>query len=154
MKTKITILLAVILSLTSCCHKEDCLAGNFDAIYFNSFVSSDIDSITIRRFSTTSHFTTPIDTIFLIATNSAQFPRGDTTKFYITDTAFKLSTGFNYEIYIPATRTVSQISNITDIRTSQKICLVCDCVRNPCLNPISSYKLNGQVQATPYLYIK
>src|SRR5665647_1163812 len=151
MKTKITILLAIIISLTSCCHKEDCLTGNFDAIYFTSFVSSDIDSITIRRFSTTSNFNTPIDTIFLTASNSVQFPHGDTTKFYIIDTAFKLSTGFNYEIFIPATNTLSKISNIVEIRSSQKICLVCDCVRSPCLNPISSYKLNGQVIATPYL---
>lgn len=146
--------LIFLVSLTSCCKQKDCLTGHITEINLASYTSSDIDTIIIRRFSPASGFNNLIDTVMLNPLNSSAFPNGDTTRVYISDTSVAMKANYDYEIFIPATYTLAKISNIVAPQKQHQVCLVCDCVQGPCFNPVTSFKLNGQLVSDDYVSLK
>lgn len=121
--------------LTSCCKQKDCLTGHITEISLASYSPSDIDTIIVRRFIKASNFNTFVDTINLNYSNSGFYPNGDTTAVYISDTSLAMKANYDYEIYIPATNTVTRVSNIIAPQKQHQVCTVCDCVQGPCFQP-------------------
>ncbi|HEU5051752.1 MAG TPA: hypothetical protein VFT78_01500 [Hanamia sp.] len=140
--------------LSSCCKQKDCLTGHITEIDLASYSASDIDTIVVRRFIKASDFQNLVDTVILNQINSRVYPNGDTTRVHLYDTSVALKATYDYEIYIPATRTVAKVSNIVAPQMQHQVCLFCDCVQGPCYNPVISFTLDGQPVSSDYVTLK
>ncbi len=148
MKLTHTIYLATVISafvICGCGKKCACEAagGHIQTV---KFTSSEIDTVVIRRFEKNSNYQVLHDTALLNSLNTFYVSRGtDTTELATSDSVGLISTNWDYQVYIPATASTFNLSNISELQQ-----------RGPCgrcVNPIKGYVVNGQSYSSPLLYV-
>lgn len=160
MRTLLFILLLPILSFfDSCCYKVDCLPATLEPALI-SFSPAEMDTLIFRKFDKGSNFQNPKDSIFINSGNiSLLYPyvQGDTTVFHTgrayTYFKFEIQAGFDYEIFIPGANKLVRIEDIEQRREETRHCFVSD-GNDICINPLASYKMDGETKTTEYIYIK
>ena len=130
-------------NVTSCCRTENCESGYLNITTIN-FRRQESDTFIIRRYKVNTNFSLLIDTLLLARNvNTFYTDKGlDTSFVRISESnPFIMSTGYDYVLFFPATNTIRKISDITEIRNQQKICVTTNGRR--CFNDINSYKVDG-----------
>ena len=79
-------------------------------------------------------------TIYLSTYNSSNFK-------------FQIQPGYDYELFIPGKNRLLRISDITEMVIEERHCDISDGY-SPCKNPISSYKIDGQINSKNYIFIR
>ncbi len=121
-----------------------------------SFTDTESDIIILRRFSKSTNFTDLQDT-FTISRNNSNFQREHDTLLILhgmEDGNNDITSSYDYEIFLPKISRLYRLSDIVeDIKYGSKL--------GPkiyCINPIISYKLNGQpvdvVNYYSFIYLK
>jgi hypothetical protein len=140
------LLAAGTLSLASCNGKCTCVDADGLSPTLISFSSSDADSFVIKKFTKGSNFSSLLDSILIDTSNSLYQRNNDTTE-VISGNA-TLSSKFDYQIILLSSNNVISISDIDEPQTqgncSEKI---------QCVNPINSYKINGNLVMNQDPYI-
>jgi len=115
------------------------------------FTSNETDTIIVRKFSKSTGFSTIIDTFLLNEKNSGYYLTNDTLEInasYGTDNG--LLSRYDYEIYMPESNKLYQVSEIMENYRSESNS---GCKKEYCLNSITSYKVNGKlIPAEEYVY--
>lgn len=132
-----------IASLTSCCRTEDCITGYLNIATIN-FSRQESDTFILRRYNVNTNFNLLVDTLLLARNvNTFYTDKGLDTSFVIINESnpLRLTTGYDYELFFPATNTLRKISAISETKNQQKICATSNGKR--CYNDIISYKVDG-----------
>jgi len=140
---KYIFLLIIVGSFASCCRIEDCETGYLNIATIN-FTSQQSDTFVVRRYKVNTNFNLLVDTLLLARNiNSFYSDKGLDTSFVIINESnpFRITTGFDYILYFPATNTLRKISDINETKNQQKICATSNGKR--CYNDITSYKVDG-----------
>jgi hypothetical protein len=127
--------------LFASCARQPCLRAN-SAIALISFTNAESDTVILRRFTRSTDFVTLKDTFILSSVIGNFQMRNDTTFiFQYVDQYNAITSTYDYEVSIPKANKVFRISNVTeDIRS-----IHAGLGKVNCINPIISYKLNGQL---------
>ncbi len=130
----------ILITVTACTKKCPCYPAR---IYLNyiGFLNSETDTVIIRRFQKGSSFLLIKDTGILSINNSGYYPHNDTMHIRTDVESLILRSGFDYELFLPATNKLSRISDINE-ELKEDYCISRNL--NGCINPISSFKLDGQ----------
>ncbi|MBS1570766.1 MAG: hypothetical protein JST62_00010 [Bacteroidetes bacterium] len=132
-----------IASLASCCRTQDCETGYLNIATIN-FSRQESDTFILRRYNVNTNFNLLVDTLLLARNvNTFYTDKGLDTSFVIINESnpFRLTTGYDYELFFPATNTLRKISAISETKNQQKICSTSNGKR--CFNDIISYKVDG-----------
>ncbi len=132
--------------LISCARQPCQMANSIPALV--SFSQAETDTVVVRRFSKATNFTTLKDT-FLLTSANANFQRmNDTTLLLQNIDQYNIITSiYDYEIFIPKANKLFKISDVVEkIQTTNA-----GLGKVGCINPITSYKINGQL-ITPTTY--
>ncbi|MDQ6902617.1 MAG: hypothetical protein M3139_06350 [Bacteroidota bacterium] len=107
-----------------------------------SFSEAETDTVVIRRFSKATNFTALKDT-FLLASANANFQRmNDTTLLLQNIDQYNIITStYDYEIFIPKANRLFKISDVVEKFQTARAGLG----KVGCINPITSYKIDGQL---------
>lgn len=147
---RITFLLICLTFLHSCVVSVPCDDGDIK-LGFISFSHTATKSMVIRQFKKASNFTCLIDTILITSDSSSYKALNDTViieysfdlKQGYTDSKNGLSCVYDYEIYLPRTKRIFQISNIIEEFKMRKHGLI---TADPeCKILFKSYTVNGQM---------
>ena len=143
MTCRYIVIFIFVVNFTSCCRTENCESGYLNITTIN-FRRQESDTFIIRRYKVNTNFSLLIDTLLLARNvNTFYTDKGlDTSFVRISESnPFIMSTGYDYVLFFPATNTIRKISDITEIRNQQKICVTTNGRR--CFNDINSYKVDG-----------
>ena len=143
MTCRYIVIFILVANITSCCKTENCESGYLNIATIN-FSRQQSDTFIIRRYKVNTNFSLLIDTLLLARNvNTFYTDKGLDTSFVIISESnpFSLNTGFDYILFFPATNTIRKISEITETRNQQKICITSNGKR--CFNDINSYKVDG-----------
>lgn len=132
--------LLAIFSIISCA-KQPCQMADAVAALV-AFSADETDTVIVRRFSTGSNFTALKDT-FLFNSTNANFQRMSDTTLVLAniDQRQIITSAYDYEIFIPKANRLFKISDI--VEKIQTVSQGLDKVL--CVNPITSYKIDGQL---------
>jgi hypothetical protein len=137
--------------LTSCTKTRDCTPGSVVPVFI-SYSKGDMDTIVYRRFVTGTNFQQLVDSMLLAGLNVIDPTTvGDST--YVsakTNRLFNLQPGHDYEIFVPSTKYLAQITDIVETNKQQKTTPF----DNFCTSTIESFKRDGIIQKDLYLYIR
>ena len=136
-------LLCFVQSFISCCREEDCETGYLNITTIN-FSQQESDTFILRRFKVNTNYNQFVDSLLLARDyNSNYTDNGLDTSFVILyeTNPFRISTGYDYELFFPSTNTLRRISGISEIKNKQTVCLTKSGTR--CFNDINSYKVDG-----------
>src|SRR5690242_11793800 len=118
-------------------------------IGFINFTLEETDTVIIRRFIKGSGFAALHDSMMITQSN-ANLQRQDDTLLVLSsfNDGKMITSDYDFEIYLPQTNNVYKISDIKEdilygSKTGQKVY---------CINPITSYKLNGEFIKVDPLY--
>jgi hypothetical protein len=145
-----------ILFTASCCYEVNC---EQDSLKFTliSFSGSEIDSLIFRRFQANSNFQTLKDSMLIgninILNPNAHGDSVSLATYNSTYFKFQLQPGYDYEIFIPGATKLVRISDIVERPTQQKECAVSD-GNHGCSNPITSYRIDGQIRSGEYFFVR
>lgn len=132
--------------LNSCGHYPCGDASSFIGLV--NFTEAESDTIIIRRFAKGSGLTTLHDSMMITQLNANLQRQQDTVNvlFHFDGNQF-ITSDYDFQIFLPATNSVYELTDITeDIRYGSKAG-----EKNYCINPITSYKLNGKlIKVNPY----
>jgi len=111
-----------------------------------SFSPAESDTVIVRRFTKGTNFQTLNDSALIDRANSNYTLRGaDTLELGARDTTGHITSGFDYEIYIPAVNKLTKITKVTEEYEEGR------CGR--CSDFIKSYIKDGQAYTSHFLYI-
>lgn len=136
-----------VLGINSCCTKKDCLGFNdISEIQLQNFALTDVDSITLETFMSSSNFTNRIDSTF----TSANKRSGDSN--LIIFMPQHINESHDYKIKIMNTGLTYLI---TDIETRTETCNSCFPYQSSSdyYNVLDAYSVNGQMQNNSALVI-
>ncbi len=138
--------LLAIFFLISCSRQPCQMANSIPALV--SFSQAETDTVVVRRFSKATNFTTLKDTFLLTSANSNFQRMNDTTLLLQSIDQNNIITSiYDYEIFIPKANRLFKISDVIEkIQTATS-----GVNKVGCINPITSYKINGQL-ITPTSY--
>lgn len=116
-------------------------------LYSFLIVLADLDTIIVRAYQPNDYYQHLLDTLAIIKDSNCYFTTSnDTTVIYFGDfnnqseiTSTGISTGSDWQIYISATNRTITISDIISQQTEEPV--------RYCLNPISSFMQDGQLEA-------
>ena len=146
-----TVIFILTVSITSCCKTVDCERGYLDIATIN-FTRQQSDTFIIRRYKVNTNFSVLIDTLLLARNVNAYYSDIglDTSSVLMYDSnPFKVTPGFDYVIFFPATNTIRKISDIKETKNQQTLCLRL----KRCFNDINSYKVDGLLGNRSYISI-
>lgn len=146
-------IIIILVNFASCCRTEGCETGYLDIATIN-FSTHQSDTFIVRRYKVNTNFTSLVDTLLLARNfNSFYTDKGLDTSFVTIyeSNPFRLTTGFDYLLFFPATNTLRKITDITETKNQQKICLTSNWTR--CYNDINTYKVDGIVNNNSYIPI-
>ena len=137
LKTKGLIILIIVSVVTgSCCTNMYCIgADDMNYIQFNNFANSELDTITIQRFSKNSNFAAVLENITVITSN---FSIGSNSQ--QIQLPVRLTVAYDYKVQLQST---GQNFTISDFATKKESCntgFMC----NDSYNALVSYSLNGK----------
>jgi len=130
-----------------CCYLilPSCMQTCVDAessITLSGFTNNETDTIIVRKFAKSANFTTMLDTFFVTEANTSYNRINNTLHLFVSfDPDHGLSSGYDYEIYIPENNKLYQISEIVENYESKNT----GCKKVRCINSIASYKINGKI---------
>ena len=139
-------MLCFLQSFISCCRKEDCETGYLNITVIN-FNQQESDTFILRRFKSNTNYNQLVDTLLLARNfNSNYTDNGLDTSFVLLyeSNPFRISTGYDYELFFPATNTRRRISSIRETKNQQTVCVTKSGTR--CYNSINSYQLDGLLE--------
>ncbi len=114
-------------------------------IGFISFQDSETNTIILRRYSKATNFATLVDTFLINKSNSSYDKLNDTLQVFNNYGGDQgLKSKYDYEVYLPQSNRLFQISEIAEWFMMQKASIAMDQLYH-CIDPIVSYKLNGQL---------
>jgi hypothetical protein len=137
--------ISIVMSFASCCRTEDCEVGYLNIATIN-FTSQQSDTFILRRYKENSNFTLLLDSLLIARNINANYSyQGLDTSFvsFYESNPFRLTTGFDYIVYFPATNTLRKISNIIETKNQQRICATSNF--KTCYNNINGYKIDGVI---------
>ena len=141
-------ILAISFSFYSCCKTVECKRFSTKNINVSNFTKQESDTFIIRRYRQATNFAEKIDSLLVARDKNAQFSDfadGITTGVNLNiDVDYKISPGFDYEIYFPATNTLRRITELTDIQGQIEYCRP-SLGKNSCINELSSLKIDGRL---------
>jgi hypothetical protein len=143
-------------SCSSCCHNIVCSNNNvsLNNIGLINFNEIESDTIILRRFAQGSNFQTLIDSV-LLDSNNSRIDRtvADTVVYnYYLSNSFTINSGYDYEIYVPATNTLAKVDNFFEPQSVQRWCAGSEYpAPTSCPNPIRSVNVNGVKSASDFL---
>ena len=144
-KYLLLILCCFILS-PSCRRKCPCNPASAP-IQLVSFLNSEIDTIIVRRFIKETNFQTLQDSVLLDNSNCSYIVRGtDTLELATSNLIGRITSSFDYEVYIPSVNSLIKISDITEQLTEG------NCGR--CSNYFTMFLMDGQIYHSSQLFIK
>lgn len=124
----------------SCCTKKYCIgADDMDYIQFNNFTNSELDTITIQRFSKNSNFATVLEDITVITSN---FSEG--SNFQHIQLPVRLTIDYDYKVQLNSTGDNFTISDFVSKKESCNTGFMC----NDSYNSLESYLVNGNLMNT------
>lgn len=132
----------IVLGLLSSCKTVPCVDSN-TTLFFVSFPDAQTDSIVLRKYVKNSNFNTIVDST-IITKNNSYYENSNDTLHILTSNGgdYVLDIQSDYEVYLPFANKLFQISNFVEKQTEMKVGLSMD--KTQCINPITSYTLNGQ----------
>ena len=141
LKTKGLIILIILSVVTgSCCTDMYCIGSDdMNYIQFNNFPNSELDTITIQRFSKNSNFATVMENTTVVTSN---FSIG--SNFQQIQLPVRLTVAYDYKVQLQST---GQSFTISDFSTKKQSCntgFMC----NDSYNALESYSLNGKSRHT------
>ena len=141
LKTKGLIILIILSVVTgSCCTDMYCIGSDdMNYIQFNNFPNSELDTITIQRFSKNSNFATVMENTTVVTSN---FSIG--SNFQQIQLPVRLTVAYDYKVQLQST---GQSFTISDFATKKESCntgFMC----NDSYNALESYSLNGKSRHT------
>ena len=113
-----------------------------------NFMEAESDTIILRRFTKGTGFAALHDSMVITQSNANLQRQHDTVLVLSSFDGNKMITSdYDFEIFLPATNSVYKLNAITeDIRYGSKAG-----AKIYCINPITSYKLNGElIKADPF----
>jgi hypothetical protein len=140
--------IALFLELSSCCTLKQCLGFNsLREIRLINFAATDVDSIAIEIFESSSNFTNRIDSSFTEARGKTI---GDTDLFIFMPEL--ISKSHDYRITLIST---GQVYKVTGFETRKEACNSCFPYNPPSdyFDVLDSYSVDGQKQNSQVLVI-
>lgn len=139
MSRAILLLLLAFIYLAGCRQQHPCVKNSINPAFVN-FSLSEIDTFVLRAYQPNDNYQHLVDT--LLVTNrytSIYTATHDTTIVYINDSDpdHWISSGLDWQVYIPATNTTVAVSGITETPV--------DGPGRICYNPVTSFKQDGQL---------
>jgi hypothetical protein len=116
--------------------ERPCRKNHIDSAFIG-FSIADIDTIILRAYQPNGNFNRLVDTVFVHNLYATIYTTtNDTTIVYVNDSNLDnwVSSGFDWQIYIPAKNKAVSISNIETVQTEGG---------RYCLNPIASFVQDG-----------
>lgn len=144
---KVSIFLIVIMAVAagSCCTNKHCIgADDLESIQFNNFPTSELDTITIQRFSKNSNFTNAIEDIVVITSNFS-----DGSDLQRIQLPVRLTIDYDYKVQLNSTGDDFTISDFVSKKESCNTGFMC----NDSYNSLESYSVNGNLVSTYQLEI-
>ncbi|MCE7043180.1 hypothetical protein [Dyadobacter sp. CY312] len=139
LKTKLIIVLMTVLA-GSCCTKKYCIGSDdMDYIQFNNFLNSELDTITIQRFSKNSNFATVMEDITVVTSN---FSEG--SDFQHIQLPVRLTIDYDYIVKLNSTGENFTISDFVSKKEDCNTGFMC----NDSYNALKSYLVNGNLMST------
>ena len=134
---------------SSCTVSVPCDNGNIK-LGFVSFSDTVTNSLVIRQFEKSTNFKILVDTILITMTNGSYKKSNDSlqveysfnTKHGYTSSKHGLSSGYDYEVYLPAIDKTFKISDIDEEYKMQKKGFTFD--NSDCDNFIKAYSVDGK----------
>jgi len=140
------LLLATLVLLTWACNRSYEYNCNDSNIYpvFVHFQPADIDTFIVRKFAAASGFTNLLDTGKVVIGVSGGYysTSNDSTTVALSGGKYGITTGFDWQVYIPATDSTIDITDINS-EARHETCHAPDKVGCVCYNRIFSLKING-----------
>lgn len=141
---KLAVRISILLFLFISCNKTINCRDPYINLAFIAKPKSDIDTITLRKYSINTNFTQLIDTFNLIEnSNSIMIPSQtrDTILIRPTVSDLAIENGYDWQIFIPSTRQIFFITNIVTQSKTQK----CGTFSTSCFcnNDVVSIRLNN-----------
>ena len=150
---KLILLLLISSVLLFACGTYPCkkASSSFSLI---GYTDAESDPIILRRFSKGSGFATLHDTLIINKGNSHFQRQTDTVHIlHSIDSDHDITSTYDYEVFLPnASRTYRLTEVVEDIQQGKN-----RGTKEHCLNPITSYKLNGQLLYNPnfpFIYLR
>jgi len=137
------------------CNKDIPCDDAISTLHLISFPDIETDTIIVKRFSKATNFVTLIDTFFITNLNSSYDRFNDTLQIgnsFGGDNGLKSK--YDYEIYLPQTNGIFRISEINEEITHTRGGGLFSMDKRGCVNPVKSYKLNGQLISGEYNYYR
>lgn len=137
------------------CNKEIPCNEASATLNFIAFPDSETDTIIVKSYTKATNLTQLVDSFFIDKANSSYLLLTDTLQIGNTfggDNGLKST--YDYEIFLPQTNRVFTITAITEVQKSTKGGGLFSMDSRGCSNPITSYKLNGQLFSGEYNYFR
>jgi hypothetical protein len=153
MKQAIILLTIISISFFSC--KEYPCSKAIGNISITGFSINETDTVIVRIYSKATNFTTPLATFILDSLNGSFYRRGDVLEIYGSisyGSDYGIISKYDYEIYLPKPNRLFQISELTEKQESRKVGFI-SMDKRGCINPFSSYKVNGIINGYTYSLI-
>jgi hypothetical protein len=137
LKTSFRIVFIFVMAVmtTSCCTEKYCLGSDdMDNIQFSNFSNSDLDTISLQRFSKNSNFMNVLEEVVVITSNFSQW-----TNYQRIQLPVKLTIDYDYRVQL----NTGERFTISDFVSKKETCntgFMC----NDTYNALKSYSVNGQ----------
>ena len=144
-------LIFILFTLFSCKKTIDCSAASEGTFTIKNFSEQESNRIVFRKYVKNSNFTQRVDSILLIRDVNADYTvvrdlitnEIDYTIIHpAMNTGFRITTGFDYELFFPAGNITKRLSEVTEVQKQYEYD-VFSLQRRNCVNEISSAKLDG-----------
>lgn len=131
----IIVLMAVVAG--ACCTKKYCIGSDdMSAIQFNNFLNSELDTITIQRFSKNSNFAAVMEETTVITSNFSQ--GSDFQQIQLPE---RLTIDYDYKVQLNSTGENFTISDFISQKEDCNTGFMC----NDSYNALKSYLVNGNL---------
>lgn len=132
----------LIISIISC--NKDCRPAEL-IFSFKGFSQDEVETVIVRRFSN-ADLHTPMDTALYEVPNISYSVQGDTLRFNRINTILPLTSGFQYEVWLPKPGILFNIMSINEEeRKNDRGAFNCN--KDLCVNKIQSAVVNGETLA-------
>ena len=141
MRQRLILIFIFWIALISC--NQPCINAT-STISLVNFPSNETDTVIVRKFTKSENFIKLIDTFLLDNQTSGYYQSNDTLQIiasYKTDNG--LLSYYDYEIFLPEIAKSYKISEIVEEFKSRNAGF--SMTKVACINPILSYKVNGQL---------
>lgn len=141
---------SLLLALGAChCHNRVCPSFSSLSPVFVGYDSADIDTLLLVKYERADSFKTVVDTLVLDSANVQWVFKSDSTSVTIQNDSFKITSEYDWQLFIPAT---GDSSKIYDVSTELRKYYTCEPDDPGCVNRILSFRQDGNTYSGLYEY--